>query len=170
LRWRSTILKQEALSFAAKAFSLSGALRPLDVLSSGCLVQAQAWLLRCYILSLSLHPPAERHQIATQMDERSRGDSARQRLRDPHHSNVGVDRAVERKVLGQRVHEHECVIDVTADNRLFGAGLGQTKPSLRVRIQLAAEDRFREQISKCHWPSSREKFSTWMIGTEHTSR
>ena len=94
-------------------------------------VEPKPRLLRRDVLSLALHPPAERHEIASKVDQRARCDGARERLRDPHHSNVGIDRAVEGQVLRQRVDEHEGVVDVAANDRLLGARLRQPQPASR---------------------------------------
>src|ERR1700704_6073805 len=101
-------------------------LRPsLDVLGPRGLIQSKPWLLGGDILALTLHAPAEGHQIAPKVHECSSGYGTSQRLGNAPYPDVGVGRTVEGKVLRQRIDEHESVVHVTANDRLLGARLRQ---------------------------------------------
>jgi len=84
---------------------------------------------------------------AAEADQGARCDRGSERLGNSHDSDVRIDRPVERKILGQRVHEHQRVVDMSADDRLFRPRLGKTQATLGVWIQLAAEDRLRKQTT-----------------------
>src|SRR6202011_3706394 len=90
LRWITGSLNARALRRLSPA---------LDVLSPRGFIQSKPRLLRGDVLSLPLHAPAEWHEVATQMHQGASGDRAREGLRNPHYSNVGVDGVVERKVF-----------------------------------------------------------------------
>ena len=88
------------------------------------------------------------HEILTEDDKGPSGDGAREGLGDGHLADVGVDGAVEGEVFGEGIDEHQRVVDMGADDRLFGASLGEAQPSLRGGLELAREDRFREKPAK----------------------
>ena len=72
-------------------------------------------------------------------------DGAGERLGDGHLADVGVDRAIEGHVFGQRVDEHQRVVDMGPDDGLLGAGLGKAHATFGRRLELAAEDAFWEK-------------------------
>src|SRR5690349_10770963 len=92
--------------------------------------------------------PAIRNQVLTEHDERARGDRARQRFGDRHLANVRVDRSVEREILGERIDEHQCVVDVRPNQRLLSARLCEPESPLRGWLELASEDGFGKKPSK----------------------
>ena len=59
-----------------------------------------------------------------------------------HDANVGVDRAIEREIFGERVDEHQRVVHVRADDRLFRSRLREPNAALGGRVELAREQRF----------------------------
>ena len=82
-------------------------LRSFDIARPRRLIQSEPRLvLRSSILTFALHATAERNEIAAKVHERSGGDRAGQRLGNPHHSDISVDRTIEREILCQRIDEH----------------------------------------------------------------
>ena len=53
-----------------------------------------------------------------------------------------------RQIFGQRVDEHQRVVDVRADDRFFGARLREAQAALGGGLELAAEDSFWEETTE----------------------
>lgn len=91
---------------------------------------------------------AIRHEILPEHHEGSRGDDARERFRDRHLAHIGIDGAIEAHVFGERIDEHQRVVDVSTNDRFFGARSGETQTAFSRRFELAAEDALWEQPAK----------------------
>ena len=92
--------------------------------------------------------PAVGDEILAEHDEGARRDDAGQRLRDAHRADVGVDGAIEREVLGQRVDEHQRIVDVRADHCLLGARLREPETTVGRGRQLAREEALGQQVAQ----------------------
>ena len=88
------------------------------------------------------------HEILAQHDERACRHGAGERLWNRHLADVAVDRPVEGHVLGQRVHEHQGVVDVRANDRLFGARLRQAETPFSRGLELMPENPVRKQVRR----------------------
>jgi hypothetical protein len=76
----------------------------------------------------------------TEHDECSRRDSAGEGLGDRHLANVRLDGAIERQIFGERVDEHQRVVDVRPNDRFLGSRLGKPQPALGGGLELSAKD------------------------------
>ena len=70
------------------------------------------------------------NEILTEHDECSRRNSAREGLGDRHLADIRLDRAIERQVFRECVDEHQCVVDVRANDRFLSSRLGKPQPPL----------------------------------------
>ena len=84
---------------------------------------------------------AENHQ-------RPRCHGARQWLRNAHDADVRVDGAIERQVFGERVDEHQRVVDVRTNDRFLGPRLREANAAFGGRVELPREQRFGKQPSE----------------------
>src|SRR5690242_19390859 len=108
----------------AETSSASGAPRARGVLEA----EARALVL---LLGLAVTGAAtERHQVLAEHHQRARRDDAGQRLGDAQLAHVRLDRPIEGEVLGERVDEHERVVDVGAYHRLLRTRTGEAQPPL----------------------------------------
>jgi len=123
------------------------ALRSLDrsLAPFGCFAEPE---LRALGLVRLLSATAIRHQVLSQNDQRSRRHGAGERLRDRHLADVRIDRAIEGEILGERVDEHQGIVDMSANDRLFGPRLREAKPPFSGGLQLAREDCFGKEASE----------------------
>jgi hypothetical protein len=88
--------------------------------------------------------PAIWDEILTEHDQSTCRYGAGQGLWDRHFTNVRIDRTIERQILGQRVDEHERIVDVSANDRFFGARLSELETPLGGGLELTTEDSFRK--------------------------
>src|SRR6478672_7364950 len=121
---------------------------PLDrSLTSGRIIETKPGFDLLIFLSFLSRTASERNEISSKTHQRARRDSTGQRLRDSHHPHVRVDRTIERKIFSERVDEHQRVVHVSTNHRLFRARLRKAKTPFCIWIQLATEDRFRKQTT-----------------------
>src|SRR5437868_7043749 len=111
-------------------------------------VQSKLWTIVDRLFGAIDRAAAIRHQVLAEHDERARGDNARERLWNRHFADVGVDGAIEAHVFGERVDEHQGVVDVRANDGFLGACSGEPESAFGRGLELAAEDALWKQPAK----------------------